>query len=86
MFTPNTELAKEFAELAPTQGEHIISKNYPSSFAKTDLDSYLKSLPSNVGNKIVLTGSVFAPTLLRVGDERTDRDQVHGSRLCFDDS
>ena len=56
VFTPDTELAEEFEELAPKHGEHIISKNYPSSFAKTDLDEYLKSVPGEAGKKIVLTG------------------------------
>lgn len=30
--------------VAPKSGEHVVTKNYPSSFEKTDLDAHLKSL------------------------------------------
>jgi nicotinamidase-related amidase len=44
---------KEFAELESKQGEKIIEKQHPSSFAQTDLDAYLKK----EGKKqVVLTG------------------------------
>ena len=53
VFTPGTELAEEFAELEPKQGEKVIEKQHPSSFAHTDLDAYLKK----EGKKqVVLTG------------------------------
>jgi len=53
VFTPNSKLADEFEELAPKDGEKVILKNHPSSFAETDLDDYLKK----EGNqKVVLTG------------------------------
>ena len=50
VFTPGTKLAEEFEELAPKDGEKVIHKNYPSSFASTDLHKHLG------GGKIVLTG------------------------------
>lgn len=53
VFTPNTKLAEEFDELAPQDGEKIIEKNHPSSFADTELNDYLKG---NGSSKIVLTG------------------------------
>ena len=44
VFTPQTRLAAEFDELTPKQGEKVISKQHPGSFAGTDLDEYLGSL------------------------------------------
>jgi nicotinamidase-related amidase len=55
VFTPDTDLAKEFSELTPKSGEKVISKNKPSAYADTDLDEYLKTL-GDAGKKIVLTG------------------------------
>ena len=55
VFTPGTKLAEEFDELTPKKGEKVIAKNYPGSFASTDLDEYLKS-QGDKGKKIVLTG------------------------------
>lgn len=53
VFTPDSKLAKEFEELTPRDGEKVISKNHPSSFADTDLQEYLGS---EAGTKVVLTG------------------------------
>lgn len=53
VFTPDTPLAEEFSELKPKEGEHVIKKNYPSSFAGTDLEEYLKK---NDAKKVVLAG------------------------------
>jgi nicotinamidase-related amidase len=53
VFTPETDLAKEFAELTPASGEKVISKNYPGSFTGTDLDEFIKK--SGI-KKLVLTG------------------------------
>jgi nicotinamidase-related amidase len=53
IFTPNTQLAEEYEELTPKDGEKVIGKNHPSSFADTDLDEHLKGTG---GNKIVLVG------------------------------
>ena len=53
VFTPDSKLAKEFEELEPREGEKVISKNHPSSFADTDLQEYLGS---EAGTKVVLTG------------------------------
>lgn len=71
VFTPGTPLAAEFDELKPQSGEKVVTKNFPSSFAKTDLQEYLQSLGS-VGNKIVLVGymaHVCVSTTARVGSE-----------------
>jgi nicotinamidase-related amidase len=53
VFTPNSDMAKEFAELEPNVGEKVIGKRFISSFVGTDLDDYLKSTGKN---KVVLTG------------------------------
>lgn len=69
MFTPGTELAKEFSELTPKDGEKVIEKHHPSSFAGTDLDAFLKKEGKS---KIVLTGymaHVCVSTTARAGDE-----------------
>lgn len=50
VFTPDSELAQEFEELKPKDGEKVIQKIHPSSFAETDLADYLG------GGKVVLTG------------------------------
>lgn len=55
VFTPNTDLAREFSELEPKSGEKVIGKNYPGSFTATDLDEHLKGL-KDTGKKIVLSG------------------------------
>lgn len=54
VFTPKTKLQDEFDELTPKDGEKVIEKNHPSSFADTSLDEYLKGAGSS--KKIVLTG------------------------------
>ena len=53
IFTPNTKLAEEYDELAPRDGEKVIGKLHPSSFADTELHEYLRGIG---GLKIVLTG------------------------------
>ncbi|KAL4977918.1 Isochorismatase-like protein [Aspergillus desertorum] len=71
VFTPNTPLAEEFAELKPASGEKVITKNLPSSFAQTDLHEYLESL-GRVGKKVVLVGymaHVCVSTTARAGAE-----------------
>ena len=73
VFTSNTELAAEFEELEPTEGEKLIMKNYPSAFASTDLDEYLQGLEGGLGKKIVLTGymaHVCVSTTARAAAER----------------
>jgi nicotinamidase-related amidase len=52
VFTPDIDLAKEFAELTPMSGEKVIGKQFPGSFTGTDLDEYLKK---SGRNKVVLT-------------------------------
>jgi len=53
IFTPETDLAKEFAELEPEGGEKVIRKLHPGSFTGTDLDTFLKATGKNT---VVLTG------------------------------
>jgi len=53
VFSPGTKLAEEYEELKPQDGEKVIKKIHPSSFADTELDQYLKGVG---GKKIVLTG------------------------------
>ncbi|KAF2744014.1 Isochorismatase hydrolase [Sporormia fimetaria CBS 119925] len=53
VFTPNTELAEEFPALKPKDGEEIVKKHFPGSFAQTTLDETLKKLDVK---KIVLVG------------------------------
>lgn len=54
IFIPN-DTAQEFEELTPKAGEKVITKNYPSSFAKTDLHAYLQGL-GDAGKKVILVG------------------------------
>lgn len=53
VFTPGTNLAKEYDELAPKEGEKVIEKLHPSSFADTVLNDYLRGIG---GMKVVLVG------------------------------
>lgn len=53
VFTPNTKLAEEYDELKPMDGEKVISKLHPSSFADTPLHEHLKGTGTS---KIVLVG------------------------------
>ncbi|KAL4962996.1 putative isochorismatase family hydrolase [Aspergillus stella-maris] len=71
VFTPDTDLAKEFEELTPESGEKVITKNFPNSFASTDLHTYLSGL-GDIGKKIVLVGymaHVCVSTTARAGNE-----------------
>ncbi|OQN95934.1 hypothetical protein B0A48_15840 [Cryoendolithus antarcticus] len=52
VFTPKTELAEEFDELKPKNGEKVIRKNHPSAFADTELHELL----GGGKKKVVLTG------------------------------
>ncbi|KAG7043926.1 isochorismatase hydrolase [Colletotrichum scovillei] len=53
LFTPGTELAEEFSELKPLEGESVVTKNFPGSFTGTNLEELLKATGRN---KVVLTG------------------------------
>ena len=53
IFTPNTELANEFDALKAKDGEELIWKQHPGSFAETKLDEVLKVWGIK---KVVLTG------------------------------
>ena len=70
VFTPDTDLAKEFSELTPKDGEKVISKQQPGAFTGTDLDAYLKTASTL---KLVLTGymaHVCVSTTARQAAER----------------
>ncbi|RGP74473.1 isochorismatase family [Fusarium longipes] len=70
VFTPGTKLAQEFDELKPKEGEHVIQKNFPGSFAKTDLQDVLDKTGKK---KVVLTGymaHVCVSTTARQAAER----------------
>lgn len=53
VFTPGTELAEEFDELKPMDGERVIEKNFPGAFAETSLKGELERSGLN---KVVLVG------------------------------
>lgn len=53
VFTPRTELAEKFHELAPWDGEFTVKKQHPGSFTDTDLQDILKATGRG---KIVLAG------------------------------
>lgn len=53
IFTPNTPLADEFDALKAKNGEEVIWKGHPGSFAETNLDELLKGWGVK---KVVLTG------------------------------
>ena len=70
VFTPDTDLAKEFSELTPKDDEKVISKQHPGSFTGTDLDAYIKTTSKL---KLVLTGymaHVCVSTTARQAAER----------------
>jgi nicotinamidase-related amidase len=70
VFTPDTDLAKEFSELTPKDGEKVISKQQPGSFTGTDLDAYIKTTSML---KVVLVGymaHVCVSTTARQAAER----------------
>ncbi|KAK3722960.1 hypothetical protein LTR37_002105 [Vermiconidia calcicola] len=73
VFTPNTKLAEEYDELKPQEGEKVVDKIHPSSFADTNLHDYLRGVG---GLKIVLTGY-----MAHVCVSTTARD---GARLGYD--
>lgn len=58
VFTPDTKLAEKFEELAPKDGEKVIEKVHPSSFAETGLHEHLGG---KGGSKLVLTGYMVSP-------------------------
>lgn len=53
IFTPGTDLAEEFEELKPQEGEKVVKKLHPSAFAETELDGLLKK---DGVKKVVLVG------------------------------
>lgn len=65
VFTPNTKLAEEFEELTPKDGEKVIEKVHPSSFAETGLHEYLGG---KGGSKLVLTGYMVSPDACELFD------------------
>lgn len=53
LFTPGTELAEEFDELKPREGEAVVRKQAPGAFTGTELQRHLEE---SGRKKIVLTG------------------------------
>ncbi|KAM0328725.1 hypothetical protein ACHAQA_005138 [Verticillium albo-atrum] len=53
LFTQGTKLAEIFEELTPKDGESVVTKNHPGSFADTDLQAILEKTGRK---KIVLVG------------------------------
>ncbi|KAL8897179.1 MAG: hypothetical protein Q9207_007341 [Kuettlingeria erythrocarpa] len=69
LFTPGTELAEEWEELKPKDGEEIIKKIKPCAFSDTRLDEVLKKAGKE---KIVLVGymaHVCVSSTSRIGAE-----------------
>ncbi|KAE8454681.1 hypothetical protein EG329_000304 [Mollisiaceae sp. DMI_Dod_QoI] len=71
VFTPGTDLAKEFAELEPKSNEKVIQKQQPGSFTGTDLDDFLKK---SGRNKIVLTGYMAHVCVSTTARQAAERD------------
>lgn len=73
IFTANTALYDEFAEIQPpadTSSEKVVVKNYPGSFTGTDLEAHLTALGRK---KVVLVGymaHVCVSTTARQAAER----------------
>jgi nicotinamidase-related amidase len=53
LFTPGTELAEEFEEVKAKEGEEVVWKNFPGSFAETKLQAILEGWGVK---KVVLVG------------------------------
>ncbi|KAJ7146551.1 Isochorismatase-like protein [Mycena epipterygia] len=70
VFTPGTVLADEFAELKPLEGERVVEKRFPGSFAETELGELVQGTGRG---KLVLVGymaHVCVSTTAREGDQR----------------
>ncbi|KAL1875718.1 hypothetical protein VTK73DRAFT_9907 [Phialemonium thermophilum] len=70
IFTPGTELAREFEELTPKEGESVVKKHFPGSFTETPLQDLLEETGRR---SIVLVGymaHVCVSTTARQGHER----------------
>lgn len=71
VFTPGTPLADEFPALTPKDGEEVIWKKYPGSFADTNLDAVLKGWGIN---KVVLTGYMAHVCVSTTARQASQRD------------
>ncbi|KAH7389262.1 Isochorismatase-like protein [Cadophora sp. MPI-SDFR-AT-0126] len=70
IFTPGTTMAEEFPALKAIDGEEVIWKSHPGSFADTNLEEVLKGWGSK---KLVLTGymaHVCISTTVRQASQR----------------
>ena len=70
IFTPGTTLAEEFSDLKAKDGEEVIWKLHPGSFADTNLDDILKGWGIK---KLVITGymaHVCVSTTVRQASQR----------------
>lgn len=77
VFTPGTPLAEEYDELKPREGEKVIRKIHPSSFADTELHTYLRGIG---GLKIVLTGYMVGFVFLHA--KRTSGRLIPQAHVC----
>ncbi len=78
VFTPKTKLAEEYEELKPKDGEKVIEKNHPSSFADTNLHDYLNGIGSK---KIVLVGYMVSRGPRALVTRKSKADFLAGARL-----
>ncbi|KAL7627625.1 phospholipase C type enzyme [Parahypoxylon ruwenzoriense] len=70
VFTPGTDLAAEFKELSPRDGENVVTKHFPGSFTETSLQEILEGTGRK---KVVLVGymaHVCVSTTARQAAER----------------
>ncbi|KAF2083937.1 isochorismatase [Saccharata proteae CBS 121410] len=70
VFTPGTQLAEEFDELRPVDGEQVIRKKFPGSFAETELEEVVRGSGLS---KLVLVGymaHVCVSTTAREGHQK----------------
>lgn len=85
IFTPGTELATEFDELKPADGESVVTKQFPGSFTGTNLENLLKDTKRS---KIVLTGYMVSLNALPLFPVTTSAKLIRlllllGPRLCL---
>lgn len=66
VFTPGTELAEEFDELKPRDGEIVIEKKFPGAFAETSLKGDFKKSGLK---KVVLVGYMVCSLCCELEDE-----------------
>ncbi|KAI4091619.1 MAG: hypothetical protein LQ344_003970 [Seirophora lacunosa] len=66
LFTPGTDLAEEWEELKPREGEEVIRKVKPCAFSDTKLDDVLKN---RMGKEKIVLAHVCVSSTSRIGAE-----------------